>query len=224
MEINSLKDKVYKSLRRDIISGKLAGGTRITESAVAISLGVSRTPVREAMQKLLQERILKSIHRAGYLVEDLSDDEIRDLFDIRMEIESIAIKKAINQISVDELKQLDDNLEATKGLIKNRETEYITHLDIEFHSTIYKAARSKTLYRICKNLSDLTMKYRTWLHQDKTLWNEALQHHLLVYQTLLSKDEKGAMKAVSSHLNKAKSHILEMMKRMRSDAFAEEDL
>jgi len=223
METNSLKDKVYKSLRQDIISGKLAGGTRITESEVAAKLKVSRTPVREALQKLLQERLLKSIHRAGYLVEDLSDDEIQDLFNIRMEVELIAVKKAIRQITVDELKQLDDNLEATKALIKSGETQFITNMDIEFHATIYKAARSKVLYRICKKLSDLTLKYRSWLNQDKNLWNEALQHHLNIYQALISKDEAGALKATMQHLIQAHVNITNFMKKMRSDAFSDED-
>ncbi|RLC22260.1 MAG: hypothetical protein DRH93_10290, partial [Deltaproteobacteria bacterium] len=129
MKDTSLKIMVYKSLRLDIVSGKLPGGTRITETAVADSLNVSRTPVREALQKLSQERLLILIPKAGYMVEDLSDNEIQDLFTTRMEIEQIAIQKAIKYITVEELKILDDNLEQTKLSIKTGEDFKITELD-----------------------------------------------------------------------------------------------
>lgn len=120
MKKDSLKIKVYKSLRLDIVSGKLAGGTRITETAIAQEINVSRTPVREALQKLAQEKFLRAIPKAGYIVEDLSDNEIQDLFTTRMEIEQIAIQKAMQYITVEELKLLDDNLELTKTCVKEK--------------------------------------------------------------------------------------------------------
>ncbi len=223
MSSESLKVKVYKSLRLDIVSGKLKGGTRITEIAVAQSLGVSRTPVREALQKLAQERFLKSIPKAGYMVEDLSDNEIQDLFTTRMEIEQIAIQKAMDNITVDELKELDDNLEQTKTFIKSGEHFKITELDIGFHTIIYKAARSKSLFQICKNLSDLTIKYRHGLNLVPNLWNELLQQHIKIYQALLTKDKSQTTQIIEQHAAYEKSKLMEVMKKVRSDAFLTDD-
>jgi len=223
MKDTSLKIKVYKSLRLDIVSGKLPGGTRITETAVAEALNVSRTPVREALQKLSQERLLILIPKAGYMVEDLSDNEIQDLFTTRMEVEQIAIQKAIKYISVEELKILDDNLEQTKLSIKAGEDFKITELDIRFHSIIYKAARSKALYAVCKNLSDLTIKYRHGLNLVPTLWNELYQQHIRIYQTLISKDKEMAAQVIALHAQRAKSHLMDVMKKIRSDTFSQED-
>jgi len=223
MKDTSLKIMVYKSLRLDIVSGKLPGGTRITETAVADSLNVSRTPVREALQKLSQERLLILIPKAGYMVEDLSDNEIQDLFTTRMEIEQIAIQKAIEYITVEELKILDDNLEQTKLSIKTGENFKITELDIQFHSIIYKAARSKTLFAVCKNLSDLTIKYRHGLNLVPNLWNELYQQHIRIYQALISKDKEMAAQAIALHAQRAKSHLMEVMKKIRSDTFSQED-
>ena len=223
MKTESLKIKVYKSLRLDIVSGKLAGGTRITETAVADSLNVSRTPVREALQKLSQERLLISIPKAGYMVENLSDNEIQDLFTTRMEIEQIAIQKAIKYITAEELKNLDDNLEQTKASIKSGENFKITELDIEFHSIIYKAARNKSLFRVFKNLSDLTIKYRHGLNLVPNLWNELLQQHILIYQALISKDREKTAQAIALHARHAKSHLMDIMKKVRSDTFSRED-
>ncbi len=223
MSSESLKVKVYKSLRLDIVSGKLKGGTRVTEIAVAQSLGVSRTPVREALQKLAQERFLKSIPKAGYMVEDLSDNEIQDLFTTRMEIEQIPIQKAMENITVSELKELDDNLEQTKTFIKSGEDFKITELDIEFHTIIYKAARSKSLFQICKNLSDLTIKYRHGLNLVPNLWNELLQQHIKIYQALLTKDKTKTTQIIEQHATYEKSKLMEVMKKVRSDAFLTDD-
>ncbi len=223
MRQNSLKIKVYKSLRLDIVSGKLTGGTRITETAVAHDLNVSRTPVREALQKLAQEKFLKAIPKAGYIVEDLSDNEIQDLFTTRMEIEQIAIEKAIEHITVDELKSLDDNLEQTKACIKSGREFKITELDIEFHTIIYKAARSKSLFRVCKNLSDLTIRYRHGLNMVPNLWGELLQQHIKIYQALIAKNGDKTKQALMSHAKLEKSSLMDLMQKVRSDAFAEEE-
>lgn len=223
MNKKSLKIKVYKSLRLDIVSGKLPGGTRITETAVAQALDVSRTPVREALQKLAQERFLTAIPKAGYIVEDLSDNEIQDLFTTRMEIEQIAVQKAIENITVEELKNLDDNLEETKACIKNRSDFKITELDIEFHTIIYKAARSKSLFRVCKNLSDLTIRYRHGLNLIPNLWSELLQQHIKIYQALISKNSDETIEALNLHARLEKDSLIHLMQKVRSDAFAEED-
>ncbi|MCP3873830.1 MAG: GntR family transcriptional regulator [Desulfobacteraceae bacterium] len=219
----SLKIMVYKSLRLDIVSGKLSGGTRITETGIADSLNVSRTPVREALQILSQEKFLIAIPKAGYIVDDLSDNDIQDLFTTRMEIEQIAVQKAIKNITVEELKSLDDNLEKTKAAIKAGDSFKITELDVAFHTMLYKAARSKSLFRICKNLSNLTIKYRHGLNLVPSLWDELLQHHIKIYQLLICKDIKNTMQAIDLHARQANSHLLDIMQKVRSDAFSIED-
>jgi len=219
MKKESLKSKDYKALRKEIVSGKIPGGTRVTEVHIAESLKVSRTPVREALQKLAQERLLISIPKAGYMVEDLSDDDIQDLFTTRMEIEQIAIQKSIQYISVEELKALDDNLEKTKVAIKADKDLLLTELDVAFHSILYTAARSRSLFRVCKNLSDVTLKYRHGLNLTPSLRNQMLAHHLEIYQAMISKDTKRAVQAMASHGEKAKSHLLVVMKKIRSDSF-----
>lgn len=220
MRTESLRTKVYTALRQDIVSGKIPGGTRITEISIADSLRVSRTPVREALQKLSQERLLISIPKAGYMVEDLSDDDIQDLFTTRMEIEQIAIKKAIQYITTEELKALDDNLEKTKTAIKSKNNLYLTELDVAFHSILYTAARSRSLFRVCKNFGDLTLKYRHGLNLSSSLRNQLLQNHIEIYQAMLSKDINGAVQAMENHVKKAKGHLLVVMKKIRSDSFS----
>ncbi len=223
MKAESLRTKVYRSLRLDIVSGRIRGGTRLTENEVADSLNVSRTPVREALQKLSQEKLLTAIPKAGYMVEDLSDNDIQDLFTTRMEIEQIAFQKAIDNITAEELKTLDNNLEKTKAAIKAKEDFRITELDVGFHLIICKAARSRSLFSLCKNLTDQTIKYRHALNLVQPLWNELLQEHIKIYQTLITKDKEKIIQAVAQHALHAKDHLAEVLKKVRSDAFSRED-
>ena len=110
---DSLTQRVYKDLRTAIITGNITGGTRLVESTLAANMQVSRTPVREALHKLALEGLLYSIPRAGYIVEEMSDYDIQDLFTTRMTIEQIAARLAMEKISEEELEQLA--LEALDG-------------------------------------------------------------------------------------------------------------
>ncbi|MFA5904029.1 MAG: GntR family transcriptional regulator [Desulfobacula sp.] len=224
MERKSLKEKVYKALRHDILTGKMPGGTHTTESGIAKSLNVSRTPVKEALLRLTQEKLITSLPRAGYIIETLSDEDIRDLFTVRFEIEALAVRKAARFVTGDELKMMGDNIDKAKTCIKSGELQKMTELDLEFHTILYKASRSKTYYRICKNLGDLTVKYRHGLNLVRDLWKEAIENHTIIYQALLAKDEEKAVQAITDHGKQAIAQLLDIMKKIRSDSFFEEEI
>ena len=224
MDKKPLKEIAYQSLRNDILSGKIPGGTHITESSIAKQLNMSRTPVREALQRLTQEKLITALPRAGYIIEDMSNEDIQDIFSARFEIEALVIRKAVQFISAEELKMLDTNIDNAKTCIKTGELEKMTQLDLEFHCTIYQAARSKTFYRICRNLGDLTMKYRHGLNLVRELWNEAIENHTTIYQALLSKDEEKAVEAITRHGEQAKLQLLDIMRRVRSASFFKDDV
>ncbi len=224
MEKKSLKDKVYKTLRYDILTGKIPGGTHTTESNIAKDLNVSRTPVREALQRLTQERLITSLPRAGYIIESMSDEDIQDLFTARFEIEALAIRKAVRFITVDELKLLEDNIARAKTYTKSGELHKMTELDLEFHTILYKASRSKTFFRICKNLGELTMKYRHGLNLVRGLWEEAIENHTTIYRALLLQDQDKAVKAIAIHGEQTKAQLLDIMKKVRSDSFFQDEI
>jgi DNA-binding GntR family transcriptional regulator len=224
MEIEPLKDKVYKTLRYDILTGKIPGGSHITESAMAKQLDVSRTPVREALQRLTQEKLITSLPRAGYLIENMSDEDIQDLFSARFDIETLVIKKAVQYITAEELNLMADNIERTKACILSGELRRMTDLDLEFHAIIYQASRSKTFYRICRNLGDLTMKYRHGLNLVRDLWKAIVETHTMIYTALLERDEQKAVQAIARHGDQAKAQLMEIMKRLRSESFVRNEI
>ncbi len=219
-----LKEIAYQSLRNDILTGKIAGGTHITESSISKRLNVSRTPVREALQRLTQEKLITALPRAGYIVEDMSYEDIQDIFSARFEIESLVIKKAVRYISPAELQMLEDNIKQARQCIKTGEHEQVTLLDLEFHAVIYRAARSRTFYRICKNLGELTMKYRHGLNLADDLWEDAIRKHENILEGLRTKDETIAEKAMKAHGEQVRMQLLEIMKKVRSESFLMDDL
>ena len=181
---NSLTQRVYKSLRSAIITGKITGGTRLVESNLAADMQVSRTPVREALHKLALEGLLYSIPRAGYIVEEMSDDDVQDLFTTRMAIEQLAARQALEKITAAEFDRLELNLKQTDEALAMGRTDKMTNLDMEFHGILYKATRSKTLYQICRTLSDHSLKYRMALIHLPQIAKKTRDGHYQIFEAM----------------------------------------
>lgn len=215
----SLTERVYQDLRTAIITGSVPGGSRLVESNLAAKMHVSRTPIREALHKLALEGLLYSIPRAGYIVEEMSDDDVGDLFDVRIKIEQMAARMAIEKITAAEMEQLAANLEKADQVLKSDQGQEMAELDTEFHGIIYKAARSKTLYRICRTLSDHTLKYRIALIDKSEMGRKTRDGHFQIYKAILAKDLTQIDATIQSHLELAKKDIRELMRRTREESF-----
>lgn len=218
-EAPSLTERVYQDLRKAIITGQVPGGTRLVESNLAAKMQVSRTPVREALHKLALEGLLYSIPRAGYIVEEMSDDDVEDLFDVRIKIEQMAAHLAIEKITETEIQLLAENLEKAERVLQNPQDSQMAELDTEFHGIIYKAARSKTLYRICQTLSDHTLKYRIALIDKSEMGRRTRDGHYQIYKAIRAKDTAQVDAAIQSHLELAKNDIRKLMRRTRQESF-----
>jgi DNA-binding GntR family transcriptional regulator len=217
-ENDSLTERVYSEFRHKIITGAIPGGTRLVETTLAAKMKVSRTPVREALHKLALEGLLYSIPRAGYIVEEMSDYDIQDLLKTRTAIEQIVAKWAIEKITSEELKLLEINLQKTEEVIKSGETKMMMALDNEFHQIIYKAARSKTLYKICQTLSDHTYKFRLACIHIPDIASRAKEGHREIYEAIRARDSERAQKAVEEHLIIVRKDILGHLEKLRQDS------
>jgi DNA-binding GntR family transcriptional regulator len=215
----SLAERVYRNLRHGIITGVIRGGTRLVETTLASQMKVSRTPVREALHKLALEGFLYSIPRAGYIVEETSETDIKDLFATRTAIEQIAVKWAIQKITDEELKRLETNLQKTDEVINSGATESMMDLDAEFHQIIYRAARSKTLYKISQTLSDHTLRFRLACIHVPEIAGRARQGHMKIFDALKVKDAAMAEEVVKDHLDTVITDILDHLEKIRQDVF-----
>jgi DNA-binding GntR family transcriptional regulator len=213
----SLGNRVYNDLRMAILMGKISPGTRLVESALAAEMGVSRTPVREALHKLNLEQLIYSIPRVGYIVNDISEYDIEDLFVTRTAIEQLAASWAIEKINSEELERLEKNLKKTDQILKKGSTRKIIDLDTEFHEIICKASRSKRVYQISQMLREHMLKFRMACLHLPEIAQKARNGHCEIFRAIKSKDPKRLDEAVLSHMRETKKDILDYIKRLREN-------
>jgi DNA-binding GntR family transcriptional regulator len=218
---SSLAAQIYTKLRHDIISGTIASGTRLLETTLSARLKVSRTPVREALHKLALEGLLVTLPRAGFIVAEMSVHDIADLFATRAEIERIAVRWALRNISPEEIRQMEQNLSKTAAALEKRKTASMIDLDADFHDIIYKASRSRTLYLIAQTLSDHTLKFRKACIHVPDVAERARGGHTEIYRAIRDKNAQRAEKAVEKHLEQVQEDILACLERLRKASMFE---
>jgi len=211
----SLRERVYSQLRTMILSGKIEAGRRLVEATIAAELGVSRTPVREALHKLGLESLVQSIPRVGYIVNDMSEYDIEDLFTTRAAIEQLVAGCALEKITPDELDKLERNLGKTDQVLKAGLTKKMIDLDSEFHEMICKASRSKRLYQIAQMLREHMLKFRKACLHVPEIAARARDDHYEIFKALRAKDRARLNRAMVSHMDNTKKDILVYMRRQQ---------
>jgi DNA-binding GntR family transcriptional regulator len=214
---NSLREQVYNDLRMAILRGKIVSGTRLVESVLAVEMGVSRTPIREALHKLDLEELVYSMPRVGYIVNDMTEYDIEDLFLTRTAIEQLAARWALEKITPEEIERLEDNLKKTERILSNGLTKKMIDLDTEFHEIICKASRSKRLYQISQILRDHMLKFRISCLHILEIAERARDGHFEILKAIKSKDPQKTDDSILQHMLETKKDILNYMKRLREN-------
>jgi DNA-binding GntR family transcriptional regulator len=130
MAANTSSDESYAVLRQQIIEGKLRPGTRLQQNEIAEQLGLSRVPLREAIRKLEGERLVAVVPRKGVTVPDLTDDDIRDLYIIRIELEPLAFRRAVEVITDKQIADLTGKTERLAGLLDSASEFFYAHDEV----------------------------------------------------------------------------------------------
>ena len=201
-----------------ILTGKIPPGTRLVESTLAAEIAVSRTPVREALHKLEMENLVYSIAKVGYLVTDLSEYDIEDLFATRTAIEQLAAKWALGKMTAEELERVKRNLKEQDRILKRGLTKKMIDLDTEFHEIICKASRSRRLYQMSQILREHMLRLRMSLLHLFDVSKRARDGHFRIYQAIKSKNSKKVDEAVLAHMMETKRVILDYLKKSRESA------
>lgn len=212
---NFLRKQVYSDLRMAILTGKIAPGTRLVESALAEEMGVSRTPIREALHKLDLEELVHSIPRVGYMVNDMTEYEIEDLFSTRIAIEQLAARWALEKITPEEIERIENNLKKADRILKNGMTRKMIDLDTEFHEIICKASRSKRLYQISQMLREHMLKFRIACLHLPEIAKRARDGHFEILKAIKSKDPRKTDDSILQHMLITKKDILDYMRIVR---------
>ena len=208
----SIADQIFEQLERDILSGVYARGELFSEMGLSKQLGVSRTPVREAIRRLEQENLLEDAGR-GLQVVGISREDMRDMYEIRMRIEGEAGRRAAGRITDEELREMREALDLQRYYVeKGDSSDQIKNLDSRFHELLYRACGSKAYCDTLLTLHKKITKYRRASVTKQSRAIRSLEEHEGIYSALAAHDPDAAEKAVCEHVRNARGRIEDMEK------------
>jgi len=199
---------VYESLKESILNGSLKPGEKLMESRIAEDLGVSRTPVREAIRKLEKEKYVKMIPRKGAYVEDLTMEDILEVLEIRIVLEGLASKLAARNIS-DEMKdRIRKNMKSFDNASSELDRKELISLDEKFHHIIYQSSGNKKLNEIVRELQDQFQRFRLSYFNELSSYMKLANSHNKLYQAIIDGDEKAAEDYAKEHIEEIRDNII----------------
>lgn len=213
IELNSytpLRELVFEALHEAIVSGVLAPGERLMEVQLAEELGVSRTPVREAIRKLELSGFVVMIPRRGAYVADISLKEVAEVFEIRGALEALAASLATERASDEEIEQMERLLVELGKSVEAQDVDALVDLDTRFHDALYKASRNERLGQILSTLREQIQRFR-----GKTLANPArmvvaLEEHRALVEAIASRDSELAAQRAIQHIESAENSLMQL--------------
>lgn len=206
-----LREIVGDAIRQAILDGTFSPGERLMEIQLADEMGVSRTPVREAIRRLEMEGFVVMIPRRGTYVADISIRDIAEIYEIRISLDILAAGLAAERITDEEIEELNRLLVEIAGHVKRGDMERIVEADTAFHDVLYKASRNKRLKNTINNLREqLTGIRGRSLSQPGRLAKTAEEHRVLV-ECIAARDVEGAQEAARVHIENAQQTLLKSL-------------
>lgn len=206
-----LREIVFETIRNAIISGDLKPGERVMEVQMAESLGVSRTPVREAIRKLELEGLVIMLPRKGAYVADLSVKDLTEVLEIRASLEGLAAGLASIRIDEAEIEELEVYALKFHKAIEEEDVDTLILRDLEFHDAIFKASRNERLIQLNNNLREQVQRFREIYHKKVNKSKETSKEHYSIVEAISNRDVDKAEKLARTHIENAEKYILKMM-------------
>ncbi len=202
-----MRKQIYEHLRNQILNHTITPESRLVEAQIAKEVGISRTPIREALHLLEKDGFLESVPRVGYFVKKLDLDELDEIFEIRLVIEKLVCSRAIEHIDDASIQDLENNIAQTDAALKDNAPQLFLKHDEEFHEILVKSAGSKHLFNLCQQLRRLMLRYRAASVRVIPSIKEALEGHRRIVSCLKERDAKGLQAEIIAHLNYSKDDI-----------------
>lgn len=204
LQVESLTDKAYNILKQKIIDKELPPGTRLVDSQLAEEYGISRTPLRDAIRKLLEDGLVTNYSNRGYCVFKPTQKDIEEIFEIRLMIDEMAVRKLVNDVlpndpeAVSTFQRLYDDLRATKDT-EDKNESFIQD-DEDFHDQMILLTKNTRLFTIYSENRSQTRMFRRITSSDKNRIAKANRHHEKICEGLLNLDLNQALAAVKEHV------------------------
>ncbi|MFZ5986433.1 MAG: GntR family transcriptional regulator [Bacillota bacterium] len=209
-----LREVIFNTLREAIIAGELKPGERLMEVKLAEKMGVSRTPVREAIRKLELEGLVDMLPRKGAHVAELSVKDIMNVLEVRASLDGLATALAAERITDEEIKELGHILSQFVAYAEKDNLQGTIKKDVEFHDLIYHASRNERLIQIASNLREQVQRFRVIYLKDYSSPKDLIKEHESIYDAVAKRDKESAQKYAQKHINNQEEIIIKSVKSL----------
>ena len=207
-----LRDVVFNTLRQEILTGRLKPGERLMEIHLANNLGVSRTPIREAIRKLELEGLVIMIPRRGAEVAQITLKSLKDVMEVRCALDVLAIELACERMDAETLANLLAACENFSTAVQTKDTRKMAEADVAFHDIIVHSTGNTRLIQLVNNLSEQMYRYRFEYLKDITSHEMLEKEHEEMYQSILKKDKVSAAEVVRKHIRNQEEAIIRQLR------------
>ena len=207
-----LRDVVFNTLRQAILKGELKPGERLMEIALAQKLGVSRTPIREAMRKLELEGLVVMIPRRGAQVANITEKDLNDVLEVRIALENMATEKACTRITEEEMGKLWLAAKEFERMISDGNLVRLAESDVAFHEIIYRASDNKRLNQVLNNLREQMYRYRVEYLKEEETRNLLVKEHEELTRAIRARDVAKAQEISFQHLENQRKAIIKSIR------------
>ncbi len=210
---NLLREQVYGGIKNAIISGEFEPNRRLIEEKLAEDMKTSRTPVREAIQKLEKEGLIYRLPRGGFAVKAVSEGEVDEVFGLRGILEGYAGFLATARIDEEELAALEDIIRKEETCLQDMNVDEFIRLDGEFHDVLYRASKNNRLYTLLNDLRDYMFRYRVIILRYQRKPHLAVQDHKEMVSSMKARNARQVEKLVRKHMTRGKDVIKKKIKQ-----------
>ncbi len=197
---NSLSGYVFKNIREDILSGKYHENEELREMAIGKELGVSRTPVREALRQLELEGLVQITPNKGASVIGISLKDVKDIYEMRSLLEGLCVKKATENMTYEILTRLEEILDLSEYYTAKEKFDSVLELDNEYHHTLYEAANSKMIRHTLSDFHHYLERMRKTTLKSKDRVEHSNKEHRDIVEAIKAGDAQRAMHLADEHI------------------------
>ena len=209
---------VFQTLRQAILRGELKPGERLMEIQLANKLGVSRTPIREAIRKLELEGLVLMIPRKGAEVAEITEKNLRDVLEVRCALEELAVQLACDRMDEEGVRELRAAAETFESILNSDDITQIAQADVAFHDIIYAATDNRRLIQLLNNLREQMYRYRIEYLKKKECYPQLLNEHQTIIDAIAGHDKELATKFTSQHIKNQAETVVGTIREKEENA------
>ncbi len=207
-----LRDVVFNTLRQAILRGELKPGERLMEIKLADKLGVSRTPIREAIRKLELEGLVLMIPRRGAVVAEITEKSLKDVLEVRKALEELSVELACERITQEDILRLKEAAKEFEKTLQSGDVTEYAEADVKFHDIIYFATENQRLIQLLYNLREQMYRYRVEYLKRGEVHEMLLSEHDYIIECIQNRDKERAKEAICTHIENQQKTVADTIR------------